>query len=508
MDDFLSYLTDERIVKMVCKEINKYIFANPKNPVPEHVRQLKHLLPPSFLWVDLTYEKRTNKDEKIKAMQRLRHILLRHIERDASYPYVARLRTFMDSLRTIAADPLSYTFPPMVVKAQIKKEKAEYTVCRPTCVYHNLTAKILTALMADYFKTWLDPLLHETNMAYRPPREWKGNPKVVTSNDHAIDWLMCWRAAHDDQSIYIAECDIQKFFDTIDHEDAIAALHEMMRRAGKVDTRFAVLYERFIRSFDFQRDVMSCNDDPEYWRSQFGDKAEGHVYRFEWIKNAPAKPIGVPQGVALSPPIANMLLNIIDEQTLGERMVNGHIVDDQLLYMRYSDDILIAHTSLTECTQVIEAYCDTLTRHHLAYHPLDSVSSMKDGRKLHKDDKNQYLFWEAKSKKPYLWGDGPGDASQWIGYLGYEISRDGKIRLRKSSIAAVAEKIYKQALRIRFYDQHRQAQIDKFAQDKIGGGRIDTITHIVSQELYDQQRAKLAKLKARKLRKLQTVSAG
>jgi hypothetical protein len=483
--------------------MKKYIFANPDHPAPEHMHQLKPLFPPSFLWVDLRYDKRTDKDERQKAMHRLRHILLRHLQRSADYPYVPCLRAFMDSIRAIAAYPNTYKFPPISVKAKIKKQKGDLTICRPICTYHDLTAKMLTALMADYLKSWLDPLLHETNMAYRAPRDWCGKTAVVTSNTEAVDLLLRWRAKHDDQDIYIAECDICKFFDTIGHDDVINALRVMAERCNIADERFFTLFANFVRSFDFQRDVMSCNADPDYWRSQFGQHANSHSYCFQWIDSPPQHPIGIPQGVALSPLIANMLLNIIDEQTLGERMVDGRIVDNQLLYVRYSDDILIANTSLHNCELILDAYCAVLKQHQLSYHPLQSVAAMKDGRRLLQDAKNHYLFWDAKSKEPYRWGLGSGNAAQWIGFLGYEISRAGHIRLRKSSVAAQAEKIVKQAWRIRLCPTcYRQQMITRFEQRTIGGSKIDTLSHITDPSPFNQQRAKLAKLKARKIRRL------
>lgn len=504
MVNFHSYLSDQRIVAQVCKEVSKYIFCPPNRPMPEHVRHLLRLLPPRHLWANLSYDQRHDKDVRKVTIRRLRHIITRHLDHHSSYAYMPRLQAFMDTLRSIAQEPNSYSFPKPVVKAKIKKQKGNLVICRPTCAYHDLTAKMLTALMASYLKSWLDPMLHETNMAYRAPREWSGTDNVVTSNVHAVDLLLRWRAQHDEQTIYIAECDICKFFDTIDHDDVIDALRQMMARSRIEDAHFANLFANFVRSFDFQQDVMSCNDNPEYWRSQFGEEANNHTYCFEWIDNPPQQPIGIPQGVALSPLIANMLLNIIDEQTLGERMVNGHVEDDQLLYVRYCDDILIAHTSLHDCSQILDAYCNALEQHQLRYHPLQSVAAMKDGRNLKRDAKNHYLFWDAKSKRPYRWGSGLGNSAQWIGFLGYEISREGQIRIRKSSIAGQAEKIIKQALRIRFCMKYRQSMITQFKQRAIGGSKIDALSNIIDQAPFNLQRAKLEKLKARKLRRLLT----
>ena len=500
---FAAYITEQRVAAQLCKEVGKYIFRPSGRAMPAHVSGLYQLLPPRRLWANLSPEQRHDSPSERSALRRLQGIVLRHLRHRSSYTYLARLTAFAASLQAIAQHPDSYSFPLPTVKAKIKKQTPAAVVCRPICAYHDLTAKILTALMADYLKSWLDPMLHYTNMAYRAPREWEGQPSVVTSNVQAVDLLLRWRAAHDSRSIYIAECDICKFFDTIDHDDVIDALQLMMQRCGLHDPSFFELFTRFIHSFDFRRDVMACNSRADYWRSQFGDEADNHSYRFDWIEQPPAQPVGIPQGVALSPLIANMLLNIIDEQTLGDRLSCGRVTDQRLLYVRYCDDILIAHEDADACASILHAYCHTLDQHHLRYHPLQSVAGMKNGLSLKRDAGRHYLFWDAKSKLPYLWGEGAGNAAQWIGFLGYEVSRDGQIRLRKSSVANQAEKIVKRAMRIRSGEQHLQADmIQRFARQPIGGSRIDRLSNITDPTPFNQQRNKLVRLKARKLRTL------
>ncbi len=473
--------------------------------MPLWLQTLFSLLPPRLWWAELKKKNCNSRKAQKKAVERLQQIVMRHLRKQSPYPYLTNLRSFMDSMRFYAMQPDSFVFPKPVVKAQIKKRKDDHIVCRPTCAYDQLEAKVLIGLMADFLKSWLDPMLHYTNLAYRAPREWEGQADVATKNEHAIALLLKWRKEHEGQPIYIAECDIQKFFDTIDHDEVMAALRLMMERDNREDENFCRLFEHFVRSFDFQRDVMSCNADPDYWRSQFGDKADQHTYRFEWIKNPPEYAIGIPQGAALSPIIANLLMNVIDEQTLGDKLVNGRITDPNLYYARYCDDVLIAHTNLRSCASIMYSYRGVLNRHQLRYHHPESVMEMKDGVRLQKKD-NVCLFWEAKTKLPYRWGNGPGSASKWIGFLGYEISRDGEARLRKSSVAKQAEKIVKEAEKIRHEPASSRAEkIAEFENSRIGGSKIDSFANLIMDASpYRLQRAKLEKLKARKLRSLLT----
>ena len=497
---FQAYITEQRVVAQLCKEAGKYVFRSSRHAVPEHVCELLRLLPPRRLWANIGFQQRQDAKKKQEVLRRLQGIVMRHLSHGKSYAYINRLQAFVGELQSIAQNPDSYSFPKPVVKAKIKKQTSDAVVCRPICAYRDLTAKILTALMAAYLKSWLDPMLHYTNMAYRAPREWEGVQGVVTTNVQAVDLLLRWRAAHAEQSIYVAECDICKFFDTIDHDDVIAVMRNALQRGNIQDEAFLSLFTRFVHSFDFQQDVMTCNTDSDYWLSRFGSETDPHLYRFEWISRPPQQPVGIPQGVALSPLIANMLLNAIDEQTLGERLADGRITDDRLLYVRYCDDILIAHVEQDECGSILDAYCQALTQHHLRFHPLESVADMKTGLRLKRDANGHYLFWDAKSKRPYLWGAGRGNAAEWIGFLGYEVSRDGQIRLRKSSVANQAERIVKEAQHIRFCAEHKQSRLKRFADRAVGGSKIDALTHITDTTLFDLQRSKLERLKARKLR--------
>ena len=81
-------------------------------------------------------------------------------------------------------------------------------------------------------------------------------------------------------------------------------------------------------------------------------------------------------------------------------------------------------------------------------------------------------FWKVKSHRPYLWGDGDiGNSNRYIGFLGYELSRDGRLRLRKSNISRIAEKFRRQQYALRRYRKNHTTdeflKRQKEALDKI-----------------------------------------
>ena len=54
-------------------------------------------------------------------------------------------------------------------------------------------------------------------MAFRPKRMFHG--KIVTTFHHdAIALISEYLSKHKNRQIYVAECDMQKFYDTVDHE--------------------------------------------------------------------------------------------------------------------------------------------------------------------------------------------------------------------------------------------------------------------------------------------------
>ena len=82
---------------------------------------------------------------------------------------------------------------------------------------------------------------------------------------------------------------------------------------------------------------------------------------------------------------------------------------------------------ITTDEALLEAYKQSLLDHKLIYHNFEDFSNLKDGAKITKK------FWNGKSKPVFLWGPGEGNASEWIGFVGYEIRYNGETRLRLST---------------------------------------------------------------------------
>lgn len=113
----------------------------------------------------------------------------------------------------------------------------------------------------------------------------------------------------------------------------------------------------------------------------------------------------------------------------------------------------------------------SLSDHGLIYHNFEQVSESKccpsEGGPAVDTTKH---FWEIKSHLPFLWGKGEGNSNFYIGFLGYEIRRDGRMRLRKSNIERFDEKFVRLHYALRRYQKkhseeeyltHRTQMLDK-----------------------------------------------
>src|SRR5690606_31211487 len=95
------------------------------------------------------------------------------------------------------------------------------------------------------------------------------------------------------------------------------------------------------------------------------------------------------------------------------------------------------------CREACDTYVSSLQRLRLPHHSLRSVDRYPGSRGSKGGGPNTF-FWDTKSKAPYVWGDqgsGSGASVPWLAFVGYQIRRDGRVRVRKASID---KELYKQ----------------------------------------------------------------
>jgi hypothetical protein len=215
---------------------------------------------------------------------------------------------------------------------------------------------------------------------------------------------------------------MQKFYDTVNHGIVIKQFNRLCLKnlfKRKCDKRAKRIFAQYLKCYSFYNNVFKLD-------ASFFEKYKIKDGKFEWVKGIEdyykhkekeLVNVGIPQGGALSGLIANIVLNFTDEKVLKLNYKD-------LLYVRYCDDMIMMHTDEKKCNIALKVYIRALERLKLFPHKINNISYSEE-------------FWALKSKGPYIWSK---ENVPWVGFVGYEINRNGEIRIRKKSLKKEKDK--------------------------------------------------------------------
>lgn len=458
---FIEYASEQRILALLIKERVKVALKskleNTQNNYRNFTEDFENLkiseqvavLMPTRNWVRPQKKERFVDGVAKSSKQILTRSLALTIKRDkkkqlAKRPaYLNLQKAFIEDIiaEIKSAEPLSFTsIEIMGKKKKVKRENGvTIEIQRPLCLFVNLKEKMLISLMNSYLSEVFDPLLHEEILSYRPLRTYHGNENVITNRDNAMDNLKEYMRYCGKKNIYVAECDIQKFFDSINHDVVKKCFAQLASKLKENHPEFEYeqverILDAYLNSYSFYKNVLTINEEniskginKRFEAPKDEDFISRGCYSKEEFESAKER-IGIPQGGAISGLIANVVLNAVDNQTVLKKK------DCEKFFSRYGDDILLMHTNKEECERLINEYCEALTDSKLLYHELKSVND-EDVRR--RGVLLRPAYWDIKSRKPFLWGRSKNkeeDQVDWVGFLGYEIRRTGEIRIRRSSL--------------------------------------------------------------------------
>ncbi|GHU15080.1 hypothetical protein FACS1894163_00630 [Spirochaetia bacterium] len=404
-DHLLNYLSKDK----------KYNYHNRIKKQAEH-NKISLIMPPRRLWVRPSCKKRYRKGSKMNSIDKNALAMLltikKHINEKTEYNYLKELNIFIDDIsKSINGKTFKFRYP------QIRPEPKDRggTICRPIASFR-LKDNLINCLTNKYLVHYLDDLFYENSFAFRAERYFGDEKRVPTHHD-AFKKIVDYLNKNVEKKIYVAECDMKKFYDTVNHKIVTKQFRNLCLKLlfkKKCDIRAKILFKRYLQCYNFNEIVLSLNSDKEYWeRHKIKDGS------FEWVKNEIDEKyknkdlsfIGIPQGGALSGLIANIVLDYADKKIMK-------LMDNDILYVRYCDDMIMMHTDKKKCGIALKAYMKALTKLKLFPHKITDVKYSKD-------------FWKSKSKGPYEWSN---DEVPWVGFVGYEINRNGEIRIRKRSL--------------------------------------------------------------------------
>jgi hypothetical protein len=437
MRDLKFYFSDRRMVTQLCRKRIALARKNRQGQFPARAaglpvnseqmddpwqRELRELLPPRRHWPHATRRERCeSKDRAETAVKTLTWYVLRALSEDEpTYSWTKRLRRFLDGCKR---DALSWDGS-MVHKPRsivpIPKERPGSGQKYRVVVTYSLRDGIIASGFAAYLGNAIDGALGDCCFASRP----RQNGKAKSHHDAVVGFREFAGQISKQTALWVAECDIQGFFDSVPHKVARARLRTMSAKTGAtLDKRASAFLTSFLAGYDY---LSARKKATRQLRAQHVDRPILFKPKATLVKAGiefdSQERHGIPQGSPLSGVIANAVLAAADDACLNELRGNG-----RWHYARYCDDILLVSTDRGTCRLALRAYRRELRRLGLAHHRAVKV--------LPYCGRNMKRFWEGKSKRPYLWRSGEtGPGVPWIGFLGYQLKRDGMLRIRRASI--------------------------------------------------------------------------
>ncbi len=449
MKELDYYYSDDAIIRMLCKIRARISHKRHKKhmarDISKHIRTNKISISKSdvdFLVIQPLFPtrrnwKKLNKDERLdpnrfnnsieKNSARLFKSYLVEktlVNKDSKMPeqWYINLLTFCSSIRERLEGIINneYKIEKPKIFPILKGIKNGKFVYRPITKY-SIYDKIITSAFAKYLTEKFDHVFLDCSFAFRARK----NGVVPTHHDSVIQILKYRKKK---KKLWVAECDIQKFYDAVQHiyleKVFLKEIKNLENNGVRISPKAIKLFLFFLNSYAFNKDVLPKNDDPTYFKNNGVPNGS-----FGWVENelklnfgeryTRDYRIGVPQGNAVSCFIANLILNRVDKT----------IVDNfkDVLYVRYCDDMILAHPDREVCKQALEVYKENIKKSFLIYHQTKQFKNYKDSGKD---------FWEFKSKEPYYWGNKYHGENNipWLSFVGYQINYKGHIRVRKDSI--------------------------------------------------------------------------
>lgn len=393
-------------------------------------------MPSRRKWINPTIKERypKNDGQRINSVDHNTKALLKTIyhyrKTKPTEPFLLKLENFIDEIIEAINDENFSLASPQILSKLKKPNDKSCNVCRPICVFP-LKDKIIISIINKYLTKAFDNIFYDHSYAFRAK---KGDAKFPPTHHSAVEHILEYKNKYKGKRLWVSECDISKFFDTVNHNVVKEKFREIINEHNKantvkIDKRAILIFYKYLQCYDFQRFVYALNDDKNYWVK---NKRSGG--RFEWVKddlinlncykNIKLNRIGIPQGGALSGLIANIVLHSIDMEIKSAE-------DEKLCYVRFCDDMLLIHPNRKICNEKTDTYFKALEKLQLISHQPKPVYNT-----------NKKDFWNnSKSKLPYKWSKLSDNSFDRIGFVGYEICYNGTLRVRKSSLIKEKRKI-------------------------------------------------------------------
>lgn len=366
-------------------------------------------LPPRNAWRRPRAAKRCRRSAENVAMQSIVRTVcgFRRAGQLADVPWGRELERLVSQVNArMSRDDFAFDAPKILLKR--KGDGGN----RALAAYENIEDRLILSGLSSYLRCKFDRHLSPHCHSFRVGRN--------KSHQSAVAELIAYRRAHAGAALYVAECDIMKFFDAVDHREAMRAFDSFVAKCGgEVDATARRLVEAYFASYSFGEAMKRAGDDAGFAR--IGRVPRDILESLHPDEDMDSLRLGLPQGGALSPLFANILLSEADDAVVG----NG--LDRDLLYVRFCDDMIIVHTDRARCEAAMKRYLEAVRRCKLPVHPAGEKGFSYGAE-----------YYGLKTKGLFAWRAaeiGDSNAAPWVSFLGYQIHFNGETRIRKETIS-------------------------------------------------------------------------
>lgn len=263
MKPFENYFTENEILRQICKirvkmaksKSKKHLLhlltSNPKynyhlNSIKlpsnefEHyqsdlVKLLSKILPPRKKWIKLGEDSRRKpkkKNEFLTSNDKNFYSLLKTIKvhslREVKEQWYLNLQIFINDIIEISRNQNYSVKPPIIfLKLKEKLKKLGENECRPICMFH-LEDRILLSITNKFLTRLFDDQFQNSSYAFRSKKNIDG---IILSHHDCIKEIINFRTKNAGKLLYVAECDMKKFYDTVNHKIAQTLFDELILKS-------------------------------------------------------------------------------------------------------------------------------------------------------------------------------------------------------------------------------------------------------------------------------------
>ncbi|MDE3275389.1 MAG: reverse transcriptase domain-containing protein, partial [Verrucomicrobiota bacterium] len=338
-----------------------------------------------------------------------------------------RFSSFCDAVSTIVSRGEFCFVPPTIQlvrkgtgRVKTMDEDKKRGAYRCISKFDKLEDRVILGKTATYLRDIFDSEFLDCCYAFR-----RNGRKF--SFKKAVENLIAYRQRFSDKPLYVADCDVQKFFDVINHQVIRNAYESFVQRLGdgRPDARAGKILDAYLEAYSFPQNLEKSSDLDVLAKRDYVERVPEDVLASLYPDcDLLELRLGVPQGGALSPLLANMVMDAVDRAVLSG-------ADEDLFYARFCDDMIIVHPNRRKCEEALNRYLNAMRLLKLPIH------------KLCKKPRYSASYFTEKSKGPVAWKHTSVGlfGTNWVNFLGYQIRYDGVVRVRKETVKKHQERL-------------------------------------------------------------------